>query len=943
MAAAVLLLLVVSLGSNIQAAEAPQSIFAYPTQFPYGNGVAAFDVDQLSWDVKQSHSYYDRAYTNAPGGTTNLTAAERVMALWSTGTSGFYNGTPTPEHVVLDGGTIRFMGYAESPYLDYYYTTTRYSQGFESVTFTFNPRNMNFHSFSEAGFLFNGAFDSSGKYTGYALILRCSNTAGMQSGGTASLQLIYIDGQLLRDSGGNFRSGYTCELLGTYKTGIQDIRVGAAAVSFGVRLDRNVATGAFRLFVDGIEVANVSTPRTDGIGFGFYTGYYSHSCPILTVVEFNEVKLTAYVDPTPTTAEVQFLDTVSGLPIANPQTLSNVYATDKFRVTPPQTITYNDGNGEVVYQYSHSAAPTLDPIDLKADPAENVVKLYYTVKTGQVSYVDINKTANVNNGVQNNGTEAAPVKVSVGDTINYSIEVKRPDGDVGFAEGDTLTVTDILPAGLTYSGSYTVVDESNAAVDIGTVQFVTSTTANGRQQLTWKFDKLPAGRTIFKFAVQVTTAQGLYENKASFTGGGNTSTSPSTYHSAGFTVTEKYQSYYDQTTLKKDGYMQMQSGAAYSVPNTSTNDILIADGNALIQWRYYAYSTDGGATKKAGDPPQPLFLSLTADKEVILYFVKDTALTIHYLEYTDGPTNNPIKNAFNTRISSTVPYYMNVTYMDPIKANGNDYNYVGYQLPNGAYQSGPISTFPNATISSADLVAMQGGNYTINLYFVKSAGVTVRYRDLNSDNILRSPDEQYVSGIQFAGTRFNPLSHPSISDAVSQGVTVDMTGERYPYYCGYSIGDGPVILRIPPILEVTSNVTLNLYFSKNPVTIMGDSIRILYYNGNIGTEPIGDVFIDELQNGDNTLAAIVQKFGTDWLNKFRATGRGEGHLDSSTPMPEFVNGDVILYVVYSDAGQDVKTGDSAILWPFVTLPLAALLAVGAVIVKRRRTEKMNES
>jgi hypothetical protein len=86
-----------------------------------------------------------------------------------------------------------------------------------------SPVVMNFHTFSESGLLFNGAFTGE-YYTGYALILKSGNMEGMSSSGAATLSLVYIENERMNSAG--FSPGTTSStrtLIGTYMTGIANL------------------------------------------------------------------------------------------------------------------------------------------------------------------------------------------------------------------------------------------------------------------------------------------------------------------------------------------------------------------------------------------------------------------------------------------------------------------------------------------------------------------------------------------------------------------------------------------------------------------------------------------------------------------------------------------------------------------------------------------------
>jgi len=197
-----------------------------------GGGMTVVGADMLDWDIVDHPAMgYDTAYTYSPydnlanGGvnrnfhpTYPVSNRDNLAYAYRDGTSGFWNGTPTPKHVVMDGSTVRFMGYqygvatittppataigpnTNNPPMDSFFTS-KYQNAFDAMTFTIRPSNLVPHTFREAGFLFNGSFYedynpagttyNTTRYTGYQLVL-VNNPANSAIGSpTFNLYLFY--------------------------------------------------------------------------------------------------------------------------------------------------------------------------------------------------------------------------------------------------------------------------------------------------------------------------------------------------------------------------------------------------------------------------------------------------------------------------------------------------------------------------------------------------------------------------------------------------------------------------------------------------------------------------------------------------------------------------------------------------------------------------------
>jgi|GEM_PF-972336 len=414
--------------------NAPDAIWNYPTRYDGwqpGDPVTT-TLDNLDMAAPPSiiNSFYDSdKYSSIPYAWAYTPATSRM-----------WNGFSTPDHVVFDNDAVRFLGYGVDPFMDMVFYED-YLGGFDSISFTINPIIMNFHTFSESGLLFNGSFTGQ-YYSGYALLLKNSNTVGMINGGEAQLSLVYIDNELM--NGYSYSPGTlatTRTLIGTYKTGIQTL----STQSFDIAIDKYPTGGGFMLYLDGRLVQDVPSSRSADDGFGFFTGYYAHSCTILTVMEFSQVAVTLGSNPpTETYPTVRFVDLhskqeiVGGVippgfieyggfayqEIANPQTepvnptLSNdpynSYGGDLFRVTPPSIID--------IYRYVNASRDILDPIRYRNLPANNEVVLFYASEIG------ISKSSRVGD-IEGTGTIDNPIPVPVGSQFDYLIDIVNPGAE----------------------------------------------------------------------------------------------------------------------------------------------------------------------------------------------------------------------------------------------------------------------------------------------------------------------------------------------------------------------------------------------------------------------------------------------------------------------------------------------------------------------------------
>ena len=421
--------------------DADDAIWNYPSRFadwqPGDPTVMSLNDLEMSEPPSIIHSFYDSDKFNSDSSAWAYTPA----------TSRMWNGFSTPDHAVLDGDAVRFLGYGVDPFMDMVFYKGDVGR-FESISFVLQPIVMNFHTFSESGLLFNGSFNGQ-HYTGYALLLKNGNMQGMINDGAAQLSLIYIDNEKM--DGNSYNPGTlasTRTLIATYKTGIETL----TTPTFDITIDKYPTGNGFMLYLDGQLVQDVPDPKSVDDGFGFFTGYYRHNCTILTVMEFSQIAITMPGDTPPkeTYPTVKFVDLhsreeiVGGVvppgmieyngyaytEIANPQTQPinptfandpfNSYFGDLFRVTPPSFIDE--------YRYVSASRNALDPIRYSFHPASNEIILFYESEIGVLK-------SSLAGTSEDAGTPENPIPVSMGAEFDYSIDIVNPGASRGDING----------------------------------------------------------------------------------------------------------------------------------------------------------------------------------------------------------------------------------------------------------------------------------------------------------------------------------------------------------------------------------------------------------------------------------------------------------------------------------------------------------------------------
>ena len=361
---------------------------------------SALNLSQIIWTDKLVHSYYDSAYTAA--------------------TSAQYNGFSTPDHGVIKENKLIFSGYAKEPLMDYYFSE-EYDR-ISGFSFTLAPQSMIFHTFYQTGFLFNGTMRD-GYYTGYAIVLECSNSEGMSEEGTAALKLYYIENEHFDTESFNpGNSTTTRTLITTLKDGIKNRTTPSFTISIGI-----TSYGAVIVFLDGVQRVNIPANQVKGsvTGFGFFTGYYLHNCSILSVVRYDDLILGVFSDgePAPAAASVEFVIENTNTQIRLPETETGLQG-QEYIIKQPQEVEYD---GDTYFLCGNSKGlPTYVDIDLKysKNSDANKTSLYYRKRIVST----VSKTARVNGGEWNAGATDAPISAQMGAEIEYKIKASDAVG-----------------------------------------------------------------------------------------------------------------------------------------------------------------------------------------------------------------------------------------------------------------------------------------------------------------------------------------------------------------------------------------------------------------------------------------------------------------------------------------------------------------------------------
>ena len=364
-------------------------------------------LTSIPWDICD-HLLYDSAYT------IPISINE--------------NGTATNKHIIVKGNSIASYGYGMKPYLNYVFTDI---YDLKSISFILDPVRMNFHSFSEAGFLFNGDFTKIGGktyYSGYAVILKCANNEGMQESDKnapnfATLGLYYLNNEEWNTE--NFTPGSTTTtrtLISLFQTNIENFY----SFPYNFYVEVSPSTRAFNVYINSVLMASVSATQVVGgasgpKGFGFYNGHYLHNCAVLTEIHFEHIIIDAEVNPLLANSEVFFLISGTTTEIRVLETKTGNIG-QNYKIVQPRSIKYN---GQTYLLTSNTRNTSInDDIELIYRPNSNNNKttLYYILISGEeLAGTPPEKTARVDGGEWANGSVSDRIPTPAGSEIEYNI------------------------------------------------------------------------------------------------------------------------------------------------------------------------------------------------------------------------------------------------------------------------------------------------------------------------------------------------------------------------------------------------------------------------------------------------------------------------------------------------------------------------------------------
>ncbi|WP_422659306.1 S-layer homology domain-containing protein [Paenibacillus sp. EC2-1] len=211
-----------------------------------------------------------------PATVTDTTYVHSGYDSWYMGYNEPLVETADYNHVQIsnNGKTLTFYGYTEPAYKDFMLTSGS-PTGKKIITFDMDESKVDYHSMEGGGFLFNTKVDVDGKLSGYAILY--------VQGAVKVYKLNGVDQKLLHNETGNLLSGMDgVSEIGHYTKG--------SATNHSIKI---VATGTkVSMWDNGESIINGLTLDTEyGDEFGPIVSHVSHSCGIISIFAFDNMKL----------------------------------------------------------------------------------------------------------------------------------------------------------------------------------------------------------------------------------------------------------------------------------------------------------------------------------------------------------------------------------------------------------------------------------------------------------------------------------------------------------------------------------------------------------------------------------------------------------------------------------------------------------------------------
>ncbi|WP_042167212.1 S-layer homology domain-containing protein [Paenibacillus gorillae] len=173
-----------------------------------------------------------------------------------------------------NGKTLTFYGYTSPAYKDYMLTSGTPS-GKKIITFDMDESKVDYHSMEGGGFLFNTQIDSAGKLSGYAILY--------VQGSIKVYNINGVDATALHNETGRTLSSIA---------GVTQVASYSKGASTHHTIKINVTESKLNMWDNGEQlIKDLTLPAVYGNEFGPIVSYTSHSCEIISIFAFDNMRL----------------------------------------------------------------------------------------------------------------------------------------------------------------------------------------------------------------------------------------------------------------------------------------------------------------------------------------------------------------------------------------------------------------------------------------------------------------------------------------------------------------------------------------------------------------------------------------------------------------------------------------------------------------------------
>ena len=322
-------------------------------------------------------------------------------------------------------------------------------------------------------------------------------------------------------------------------------------------------------------------------------------------------------------------------------------------------------------------------------------------------------------------------------------------------------------------------------------------------------------------------------------------------------VTVEFRRMVDGVEIKDSVNFPVTFGDPFFLPDSVRASIEYPASSGQI-YNYAAYvKTEEGVMPSPvvynnGMPDKPIYKSVTEDETVIVYFMLQYAVTVHYVEW--GNPSNTLKNDDIYLVDPVTNEFLVAPVTPPVlAAGGKRYMYEGYSLPGGPFIEGMP---PTSTVFTG-----VNANKEITLYYSTTYNITVKWHEDLPYYDGRVYDE--LMPVQTFTFRAGELPEPFTMTAVTQiaynGALYNHTGQfKWTSDAEQARPDPPDLPAVTVTLnEVHGDYTIIFLYTKQSAQQMHNIVVMFREYGNTANVLAPDLNLVKAPGANFSLSELL--------------------------------------------------------------------------------------